>query len=366
MIRVARRQGELPVAELPDKTAFMPKNEIQSIPANKRVVSLVYDGLCTFEFGITAEVFGLHRPEAGPDWYQFKSVSLEDQALQACGGLTVTATGTEADLYQAGTIIVPGWRGPDAAVPDKICDALVRAHRGGARIVSICGGAYVLAAAGLLDGRGATTHWRFAEDLARRYPAIEMDPTCLYVDEGDILTSAGSSAGIDLCLHIVRADFGAELANSVARRLVMYSHRQGGQSQFIERPVPMRREADRLSSTLDHILANLQDPHAISSLARHAGMSERTFQRRFQSLTGLSPLKWILRERLEQARILLETSTTAPDEIASVTGLGSAENLRLQFGRYYGVSPVIYRNRFAQGPVNNQTRLKRTNQFSSI
>lgn len=344
----------------------MPKNESPSFPANRRVVSLVYDGLCTFEFGITAEVFGLHRPEAGPDWYQFKSVSLEDQVIHACGGLTVTATGTEADLHQAGTIIVPGWRGPDAPVPDQICGAVVRAHRGGARIISICGGAYVLAAAGLLDGRRATTHWRFAEHLAYRYPAIKIDATCLYVDEGDILTSAGSSAGIDLCLHIVRSDFGAELANTVARRLVMYSHRQGGQSQFIERPVPLRREADRLSSILDHILANLQDPHTISSLAHHAGMSERTFQRRFQSLTGLSPLKWILRERLEQARILLETSSTAPDEIARVTGLGSAENLRLQFGRCYGISPVTYRNRFAQRPAGDQSRLKGANQIAQI
>lgn len=344
----------------------MPKNESPSFPANRRVVSLVYDGLCTFEFGITAEVFGLHRPEAGPDWYQFKSVSLEDQVIHACGGLTVTATGTEADLHQAGTIIVPGWRGPDAPVPDQICGAVVRAHRGGARIISICGGAYVLAAAGLLDGRRATTHWRFAEHLAYRYPAIKIDATCLYVDEGDILTSAGSSAGIDLCLHIVRSDFGAELANTVARRLVMYSHRQGGQSQFIERPVPLRREADRLSSILDHILANLQDPHTISSLAHHAGMSERTFQRRFQSLTGLSPLKWILRERLEQARILLETSSTAPDEIARVTGLGSAENLRLQFGRCYGISPVTYRNRFAQRPAGDQSRLNGANQIAQI
>lgn len=253
------------------------------------------------------------------------------------------------------------WRGRG-----DICGALVRAHRGGSRIISICGGAYVLSAAGLLDGRRATTHWRFAEHLAYRYPAIKIDATCLYVDEGDILTLAGSSAGIDLCLHIVRSDFGAELANTVALRLVMYSHRQGGQSQFIERPVPLRREADRLSSILDHILANLQDLHTISSLARHAGMSEHTFQRRFQSLTGLSPLKWILRERLEQARILLETSTTAPDEIGRATGLGSAENLRLQFGRHYGVSPWTYRNRFSQRPAGDQPRLNGANQISPI
>ncbi|AYM80330.1 transcriptional regulator FtrA [Agrobacterium tumefaciens] len=342
----------------------MPKTENPRFPANRRVVSLVYDGLCTFEFGITAEVFGLDRPEAGPDWYQFKSVSLEDRPLHACGGLTIAATGTETDLYQAGTIIVPGWRGPDEPVPEQICKALFRAHEGGARVVSICGGAYVLAAAGLLNGRRATTHWRFAEGLARRYPAIEIDANCLYIDEGDILTSAGSSAGIDLCLHIVRSDFGADLANTVARRLVMYSHRQGGQSQFIERPVPLRREADRLSSILNHILANLDDPHTISSLAHHVGMSERTFQRRFRSLTGLSPLKWILRERLEQARILLETDAAAPDDIARVTGLGSAENLRLQFGRHYGVSPLIYRDRFSQPAELGQSPLKRRTQRS--
>lgn len=349
---------------MPDKTAFMPKNESPRFPANRRVVSLVYDGLCTFEFGITAEVFGLDRPEVGPNWYQFKSVSLEDQVLHACGGLTIAATGTETDLHRAGTIIVPGWRGPDAPVPDQICNALVRAHRGGARIVSICGGAFVLAAAGLLDGRRATTHWRFAEELARRYPAIEIDASCLYIDEGDILTSAGSSAGIDLCLHIVRSDFGSELANMVARRLVMYSHRQGGQSQFIERPVPMKREADRLSSILDHVQANLQHPHTVSSLARQAGMSERTFQRRFCSLTGLPTHKWILRERLEQARNLLESSPSALDDIARIAGLGSAENLRLQFGRYYGVSPSIYRDRFARRPEIVQARLKHTGQSS--
>ncbi|WP_233284813.1 helix-turn-helix domain-containing protein [Agrobacterium tumefaciens] len=160
------------------------------------------------------------------------------------------------------------------------------------------------------------------------YPAIAIDASCLYVDEGDILTSAGSSAGIDLCLHIVRSDFGVELANTVARRLVMYSHRQGGQSRFIERRVPLRREVDRLSSILGQILAQLQHPHTISSLARKAGTSERTFQHRFRSLTGLPSLQWILRERLEQARVSLETRPATPDDIARETGLGSAENLR--------------------------------------
>ncbi|MFB4373498.1 helix-turn-helix domain-containing protein [Agrobacterium sp. CR_3] len=180
--------------------------------------------------------------------------------------------------------------------------------------------------------------WRTVQHLALSvfgplsdYPAIAIDASCLYVDEGDILTSAGSSAGIDLCLHIVRSDFGVELANTVARRLVMYSHRQGGQSQFIERPVPLRREADRLSSILGQILAQLQHPHTISSLAHKAGMSERTFQRRFRSLTGLPPLQWILRERLEQARVQLETNPATPDDIARETGLGGAENLRFQF-----------------------------------
>jgi AraC family transcriptional regulator, transcriptional activator FtrA len=188
--------------------------------------------------------------------------------------------------------------------------------------------------------------------LIARYPTIQIDPGCLYVDEGDILTSAGSSAGIDLCLHIVRADFGAELANKVARRLVMHSHRQGGQSQFIERPVPLNREATRLSPIQDYVRANLQHLHTIASLAERAGMSERTFQRRFQAMSGMPPLKWIVTERLDQARLLLETSSIASHDIAVATGLGSAENLRLQFGRLYGVSPSIYRNRFAPSSPN--------------
>ncbi|MDC9813717.1 transcriptional regulator FtrA [Rhizobium binxianense] len=323
-----------------------PRNTPPQEP-NRRVVSLVYDGLCTFEFGITAEIFGLSRPEAGPNWYRFESVALEDRSLRACGGLIVAATGSAEDLHHAGTVIVPGWRGPDAPVPQRMCDELVRAHERGARIVSICGGAFVLAAAGLLDGRRATTHWQFAKTLAERYPSIEVEADRLYIDDEDILTSAGSSAGIDLCLHIVRSDFGARLANSVARRLVMYSHRQGGQAQFVEQPVPVEYEAHRLSSLLDHVRADLAASHNIASLADKAGMSLRTFQRRFRSLTGLPPLKWIMKERLEYSRVLLETSRVSLDEIAVATGLGSSENLRLQFAQTYGVSPLNYRKRFA-------------------
>lgn len=339
----------MPVARLPDSMAFMPNfRNAPSYEPNRRVVSLVYDGLCTFEFGIAAEIFGLSRPEAGPDWYRFESVAVEEKSLRACGGLIVAATGSAEDLHHAGTVIVPGWRGPDAPVPQRICDELVRAHRRGARIVSICGGAFVLAAAGLLDGRKATTHWQFAKTLAERYPAIDVEPDRLYIDDEDILTSAGSSAGIDLCLHIVRSDFGARLANSVARRLVMYSHRQGGQAQFIEQPVPFEYEAHRLSSLLDHIRADLAASHSIATLANKAGMSQRTLQRRFQSLTGLPPLKWVLKERLEYSRLLLETSSMSLGEMALATGLGSSENLRLQFVQSYGVSPLIYRKRFSR------------------
>ncbi|MDR9807059.1 transcriptional regulator FtrA [Rhizobium hidalgonense] len=328
--------------------AFMPNfRHTPSQEPNRRVVSLAYDGLCTFEFGITAEIFGLSRPEAGPNWYRFESVALEDKSLRACGGLMVAATGSAEDLHQAGTVIVPGWRGAEAPVPQRICDELVLAHKRGARIVSICGGAFVLAAAGLLDGRRATTHWQFAKTLAERHPAIEVEADRLYIDDGDILTSAGSSAGIDLCLHIVRSDFGARIANSVARRLVMYSHRQGGQAQFVEQPIPAEYEAHRLSSLLDHVRADLAAPHSIASLAGKAGMSPRTFQRRFRSLTGLPPLKWILKERLECSRMLLETSSAPLDGIALATGLGSAENLRLQFVQTYGVSPLNYRKQFA-------------------
>src|SRR5437762_8455080 len=203
----------------------------------RRVAALAYDGLGTFELGIVVEVFGLPRPEMGPRWYRFQVCALEPGPLRATGGLTVEAHADLSQLTRAGTIIIPGWNA-NRAPPAALVAALRRAHHRGARLVSICSGVFVLAAAGLLDGRRATTHWRYVDALRLRYPQILVEPDVLYIDEGTILTSAGSAAGIDLCLHIVRRDFGAAVANEVARRLVVPPLREGGQAQFAVRPVP--------------------------------------------------------------------------------------------------------------------------------
>ncbi len=229
---------------------------------NRLVVTLAYDGLCTFEFGIAIEVFGLHRPEMGPDWYRFAVCAVDQGPLRAVGGFRVVADGGLELLEEAGTIIIPGWRGAREPVPPALIDSLRRAHDRGVRLMSICSGVFVLAAAGLLSGRRATTHWHYVEPFSAAYPDVKVEPDVLYVDEGNILTSAGSAAGIDLCLHVVRHDFGAEIANRLARRLVVPPHREGGQAQFIERPVPNAREGVRFGPLLDRMRARLAESRA--------------------------------------------------------------------------------------------------------
>ena len=222
-----------------------------NIMPNRLVVALAYDGLCTFEFGIAIEVFGLPRPEMGPDWYRFAVCAVDQGRMRAVGGFQLVADGGLELLEEAGTIIIPGWRSAHGApVPPALIESLRRAHARGARLMSICSGVFVLAAAGLLSGRRATTHWRYVERLSAAYPDIKVEPDVLYVDEGSVLTSAGSAAGIDLCLHVVRHDFGAEVANRLARRLVVPPHREGGQAQFIERPMPPAREGIRFGPRL--------------------------------------------------------------------------------------------------------------------
>lgn len=326
----------------------MPKGSSLAVtPAHKKVVALVYSGLCVFEFGIVSEIFGLHRPEIEGPWYIFQTVALEAGPLHATGGLEFSASGSLSDLEAAEIIIVPGWRGKDETVPPHMCRALQTAHERGARLVSICSGIYVLAAAGLLDGRKATTHWKYLQDFGEKYPEVRLEPDSLYVDDEDIMTSAGSSAGIDLCLHIVRKEYGAKIANSVARRLVMHAHRQGGQTQYIEQPVPQEREAHRLSGAIDHVRAHLTKAHSVSSLADLSGMSPRSFQRKFTTLTGMPVGRWIIQERLMQARTLLETSEASIDDIAHTVGVPNTETLRYHFRNQFGVSPGQYRKRFS-------------------
>lgn len=328
----------------------MPNLRSARTPRNSLVAALVYDGLCAFEFSCAAEVFGLSRPELGPNWYRFETCAAAGRSVTAQYGMRMKAAHGLKRLLAAGTIVIPGWEGVDAPVPQAILDALRRAHARGARLLSICSGAFVLAATGLLDGKRATTHWRYAEALRRRYPRVRVDANVLYVDEGSILTSAGSAAGLDLCLHLVRRDYGPMIANQVARRLVIAPHRDGGQAQFLERPVEHRdgpRQRESLAWLLDRVRRRLGEPWRIGKLARLAAMSERTFMRRFHAVTGLSPADWITRARVDRARELLETTTLPLDHIAERCGLGTPTTLRHHFRKKVGVSPAQYRRRFA-------------------
>ena len=308
------------------------------------VAALVYDGIGTFELGIVIEVFGLPRPEQ-PDWYRFLVCAIEPGPLRAVGGLTIAAPGGLADLRRADLIIVPGWRAAREPPPARLLDAIRAAHRRGARVASICSGVFVLAAAGLLAGRRATTHWRYTAALAQQYPDICVEPDVLYVDEGSILTSAGSAAGLDLCLHIVRRDRGARVANQVARRLVIPPHREGGQKQFLDRPVPEAGEP-AFAAMFDWARAHLDRAIPVATLARRAHMSLRTFMRRFHAATGTSPGRWLLLARLARARELLETTALDIERVTAACGFGSADTLRHHFRRELRTSPSRYRATF--------------------
>jgi AraC family transcriptional regulator, transcriptional activator FtrA len=315
-------------------------------PSGPLVVALVYDGLCTFEFAIVAEIFGLARPEMGPGWYRFASAAIESGPLRAHGGLTIACDGGLELLEQADLIVAPGWKGAGVEVPADLTERLCTAHARGARLASICSGAFVLASTDLLKGQRAATHWRYAESLSQRHPEIEVDADVLYVEADRVFTSAGSAAGIDLMLHIIRQEFGVAAANSVARRLVMPPHRNGGQAQFIERPVPQER-GGKLSSLLDAIRAEPSQPWTVEEMARHAAMSTRTFIRRFIETTGLPPGEWVTRLRVEEAKRLLEAEPIAIEDVATRAGFGSVETMRHHFRQQIGLSPRDYRETFA-------------------
>jgi AraC family transcriptional activator FtrA len=311
------------------------------------VAILAYDQLCMFEFGIAVEVFGLPRPEfAAIGWYSWEIVGIEPGPYRTMGGLSVDAPHDLGRLAAADLIVVPGWRGAQAAVPDDLCEAWRSAHSRGARIATLCSGVFVPARAGLLDGKRATTHWRYAETLAAECPGVTVDPDILYREDGQVLTAAGSAAGIDLCLHIVRSDFGREVANSVARRLVLPAHRDGGQAQFIARPVAKARQG-RVGPLLDTLRAQLDEGWTIARMAHLAALSERSLIRHFRDTTGMSPLNWLIAERVERAKELLEGTSLGLDEIATASGFGSLETLRHHFRAKTGVSPTAFRRAFA-------------------
>ena len=314
---------------------------------NRTVGALVYDGLCTFEFGIAAEIFVLHRPEMGPDWCRFVPVAEQAGAYWTNSGVEVSVKAGLEALADAGTIVIPGWRTDGATPSAALAQALHEALGRGARLVTICSGVFLLAAAGLLKGRPVTTHWQHAARLLTLYPGLSIDPDVLYVDHGDIATSAGSAAGVDLLLHIVRKDFGADAANRVARRLVMPPHREGGQAQYIERPVPPRANG-RLGPLLDAVRARPAGAWTVAAMARQAAMSERSFARHFHAITGMSPGKWRVALRLGLARDMLECSDATIEAVAATAGFGSVATLRHHFRTRLAIGPAAYRARFSR------------------
>ncbi|HEX5461719.1 MAG TPA: transcriptional regulator FtrA [Steroidobacteraceae bacterium] len=312
---------------------------------NRLIAALLHEKVATFELGIVTEIFGLSRPEMGPDWYRLITVAEQARPLRATGGLQVSPEAGLEVLSRAGTIVIPGWRTDGAPPSPAVKKALSQAYERGARLVSICSGAFLLAACGFLAGREATTHWLYAEQLQSLYPDVDVNPDVLYVDGEQILTSAGSAAGVDLMLHIVRKDFGARAANEIARRMVMAPHREGGQAQFIDRPVPARAN-DRLGSLLEAVRHRPAERWTIARMARHVAMSQRTFIRRFHESTGMSPGDWVIATRLEAARFLLESSAADVDQISHSSGFGSPAALRHHFKRRVGLTPTAYRASF--------------------
>ncbi|WP_198666114.1 transcriptional regulator FtrA [Tropicimonas sp. IMCC34043] len=317
------------------------------------VVALLYDGLCTFEFGIAAEIFGLPRPEMGPGWYRFASCAVDEGPMRAHGGFVIMADHGPEMLQKADIVVVPGWKAADIPVPDALCRQLRAAHEGGARLASICSGAFVLAATGLLSGGVATTHWRYADKLRAHYPEIEVDDSSLYREHNRIYTSAGSAAGIDLMIEIIRQDFGATAANSVARRLVMPAHRMGGQAQFLERPVALR-EGLEITPLLENVRANLAVSWSVERMAGECRMSVRTFLRRFSEATGQTPGDWLVAERVGEAQRLLCQGQANMEAVALASGFGSSHTLRHHFRKRLGISPSEYRMRFITEQPNGR------------
>ena len=310
-----------------------------------RVAVLALDGVTPLDLAIPAQVF--FQSPATP--YELAVCGMSGQVATSNGfGLTVDA-GLDA-VRSADTVIVPGFVTHLQTPPQPVLDALAQARDRGRRVVSICTGAFALAAAGVLDGLHATTHWQHLDDLERLFPAVTVDRDVLYVDEGDVLTSAGVCCGIDLCLHIVRRDLGAAAANEIARGLVAAPHREGGQAQYVPAPVALG-EGTSLAETRAWALEHVDRPLSIGELARHAGMSQRSFMRRFTEETGTTPLQWLVNARVNLARELLEATDRSIDQVAEDTGLGSAANLRLHFRRVLQTTPTAYRRAFTRAPA---------------
>lgn len=315
------------------------------------VAILAYDGMSGFESGLAAEIFGITELaemfSAGISrpWYSVK-LCAEEPEVRMLGGATVRTSYGLDDLAAADTVIIPSVRDVTEPTSPALVDAIRTAFERKSRLVSICSGAFALAAAGVLDGRSATTHWIYADLLQKRYPDIDVDPSPLYVDGGSVLTSAGCAAGLDLCLHIVRSDHGARIANDVARRLVISPHRAGGQAQYIETPVPEPTTDGQIAAGMAWALANLDTPITLDELATQSAMSRRSYLRRFAKETGTTPIKWLIEQRIQASLALLESSSLSIEQIATRVGFESPVTYRHHFVRGLRTTPSEYRSCF--------------------
>lgn len=318
------------------------------------VAILAYDGMSGFESGLAAEIFGItefsERFSAGIQrpWYSVRLCAEQDE-FRMLGGATIRTPHGLAELAEADTVVIPGVRDVAAPPSAALVEAIRSARDRGARLVSICSGAFALAAAGVLDGRKATTHWIYADLLRERHPSIDVDPTPLYVDGGDVLTSAGCAAGLDLCLHIVRSDRGARVANDVARRLVISPHRAGGQAQYVSSPVPEPTSDGQIAAGMAWALERLDSPITLDQLAAQSALSRRSYLRRFARETGTTPIKWLIAQRIQASLALLESSSLSIEQVAARVGFESAVTYRHHFVRALRTTPSEYRSCFTDG-----------------
>lgn len=321
------------------------------------VAVLAYDGMSGFESGLAAEIFGMtelsERFSAGlvRPWYSVK-LCAEREEIGLLGGAVVRTSYGLDDLAAADTVVIPSVRDVTEPVSPQLIDAIKAADARNARLVSICSGAFALAAAGVLDGRRATTHWIYADLLAQRYPAVEIDAAPLYVDNGRVLTSAGCAAGLDLCLHIVRSDHGGRVANDVARRLVVSPHRSGGQAQYIESPVPEPTDDGRIAAGMSWAMANLDRPITLDEMAEQSAMSRRSYLRQFAKATGTTPIKWLIAQRIQASLALLEATALSIEQIAARVGFESPATFRHHFVRQMHTTPSDYRGAFTGREVS--------------
>ena len=309
------------------------------------VSTLVLDGVAPFEFGVICEVFGIDRSGDGVPNFDFKVCGIEPGVpLRMSVGAHITPDHGLDALIGADLVAIPAITGPD--YPPEALAAIREAAATGSTVLTVCSGAFVAGAAGLLDGRKCTTHWMHADALAARHPTAQVDRNVLYVDDGNLITSAGTAAGIDACLHLVRRELGSEVTNIIARRMVVPPQRDGGQRQYIDQPIPVRC-SEGFANQLDWILEHLDEPHTVAALAKRASMSARTFARRFVEETGRTPMQWVTDQRVLYARRLLEATDLDIDRVADKAGFGTATLLRHHFRRVIGVTPSDYRRRFA-------------------